>query len=168
MATRRPWTAADDAALRRHVAAGLSISKTAVAMSRSESAVKDHAKQLGLVWNREAPMAATTALLQDTKARRARFREELMDDLERLKAQMFSPVTVYNFGGKDNTFEEAVIDQPPIADQLRLVQAMQVGVNTIDKLEQMDADQGVVDTVGLLDQIGDAIKAAAHAMDEIL
>jgi len=168
MVARRAWTPDDDADLRRAVALGKSISQTAKAMGRNESVVKDHAKALGLSWNRDVPMAATKAQQADLRARRARFSEELMTDLERLKQQMFRPVTVYNFGGKDNTFEEAVIDQPPIADQLRLVQAMQVGVSTIEKIEKMDADQGVADAAGLLDKIADAIKAAADEMDSIL
>lgn len=168
MATRRAWTPDDDAALRRHIAAGDSIAKTASAMNRAMSTVEGHAKTLGLSWNRDANIAATKALVADTRARRAAFRADLMTDLERLKDQMFKPTTVYNFGGKDNSFEEAVLDKPPIADQLRIVQALAAGVATIEKLENMDADQGVVDATGLLDAIGDAIKAAAAAMDELL
>lgn len=162
MTTRRRWTADDDDLLREHVANGLSIQKTADAMGRSYSTIQDHAKQLGLSFARSAPIEAIVARTMDARAERAQFRDELMQDLKKLKAQLWSSVEVYNFGGKDNTFESAVLDQPPIADQLRLVQAISTGMATIEKIDKMDADQGVTDAAGMLDQIAEAIKKAAE------
>lgn len=168
MAPRRPWTSEDDDLLRELVAKGTSIAKTAEAMNRSYSTVQAHAKELGLQFGGNAPLAAIATRKADARAERAQFRAELMDDLKRLKQQLWQPTTVYNFGGKDNTFEEAMLDQPPIADQLRLVQAISTGIATIEKLEKMDADQGVSDAAGMLDEIAKAIQKAADEQAELL
>jgi len=158
----RRWATEDDDLLREHVAKGLSITKTANAMGRAPSTVEEHAKQLGLSWARSATPEAIAAVRADERARRVQFRDELMTDLERLRAQLFSPALVHSFGGRDNTFATATLDQPTIADQLRLVQAISAGMATLERLAAMDADQGISDAAGMLDQIAQAITKAAE------
>ncbi|MBO0920365.1 hypothetical protein J1G42_05945 [Cellulomonas sp. zg-ZUI222] len=164
----RRWGTEDDNLLREHVAKGLSISKTAKAMSRGESTVAEHAKQLGLSWARSAIPEAIAATRADERARRVQFRDELMTDLERLRRQLFSPALVHSFGGRDNTFATTTLDQPTIADQLRLVQAIAAGMATLERLAAMDADQGVSDAAGMLDQIAKAIAKAAEDQAALL
>ena len=161
---RRPWTTDDDDLLREHVADGLSMAKTAPGDGPGLSTVEEHAKILKLSWARSATPEAIAATKADERARRSRYRAGLMDDLERLRAQLWAPTLVHRFGGRDNTFATATLDQPAIADQLRLVQAIGAGMATLERLEKMDADQGVSDAVSLIDGIADAIvKAAEYA-----
>lgn len=165
---RGKWRSAEDDVLREHIANGLSIVKTAKAMGRAESTVFERAKGLGLNWSRSATVEAIAATRLDERARRSRFRDELMTDLERLRAELFAPTLVHSFGGRDNTLATAVLDQPSIADQLRIVQALSAGVATLERLEKMDADQGLAEAAGMLDSIGTAISRAAEAMAELL
>lgn len=164
----RPWTTDDDDLLREHVANGLSINKAAKAMGRGASTVAEHAKQLGLSWARPATPEAIAATRANERARRVQFRDELMTDLERLRRQLFRPALVHSFGGRDNTFATATLDQPAIADQLRLVQAIAAGMATLERLAAMDADQGVSDAAGMLDQIAKAIAKAAEDQATLL
>ncbi len=161
---RRRWATDDDDLLREHIANGLSIVKTAKAMGRAETTVVEHAKQLGLNWSRSATPQAIAATRADERARRVRFRDDLMTDLERLRAQLFAPTLVHSFGGRGNTLATATLDQPAIADQLRLVQAISAGMATLERLEALDSKEGVGDAVGMLDQIAQAIAKAAEEL----
>ncbi|MET7518106.1 hypothetical protein ABZS88_32490 [Streptomyces sp. NPDC005480] len=40
---------------------------------------------------------------------------------ERLTEQMRQPAKIYNFGGKDNTYEERDVDEPPTMDKKALI-----------------------------------------------
>jgi hypothetical protein len=158
----------EDELLRECLANRLSVAKTAAKMGRSQDAVWLHAKALGLSFARTVDIAVSAAIKIDARADRAQFRAEFMEDLKKLKAQMWTPSLVYSFGGKDNTFEEATLDQPAIADQYRLVQAINVGLNAIERLEKMDADVGISDAAGMLDRISEAIKKAADDQASVL
>lgn len=162
------WTDEEDERLRKCVADGLSINDTARELGRPASSVQTRAKSFGVNWSRPPNPEAAASVITDARARRQAFRISFMGDLEQLRAQLFAPTQVYNFGGKDNTFAETTLPAPPIADQLRLVQAISAGISTIERLENLDADQGVADVVGMLDRIAGAIKKAAEEAAELL
>jgi hypothetical protein len=166
MMTVRRWGKDEDDVLRKLVDSGLSITASAKTMGWAKQTVISHAQQLGLQWNRTRVVEATTARIVDAKARRAVLRQDLLSDLERLRKKVWQPALVYNFGGSANTFESEVLDEPPIADQLKLIQAVSTGVTTLEKLDRMDADDGLVGVVGVLDRIARAITAAAETTPE--
>jgi hypothetical protein len=154
--------------MRECIAKGMSVAQTGKEIGRVPASVQTKAMALGLHFARSVPLEAAETRRADARDRRHAFREALQGDLEKLRSQLFSEALVYNFGGKDNTYEEAKLDQPPIADQLRLVQAISAGISTIERLEHMDADQGVTDVVGMLDRIAAAIERAAREAAELL
>lgn len=166
MAAARSWTTDDDHQLVELHAAGTTLTACARTMQRPRSGISKASKRLALTWDRTRTAEATRAKVVDAKARRADLALKILEDAERLRAQLWQPVTVFNFGGKDNTFAEHTLNQPPHADQLKLVQAVSTAVNAYGRLEQMDADQGVEAAVGMLDAIAAAITAAERTLPE--
>ncbi|WP_263120842.1 hypothetical protein [Cellulomonas sp. RIT-PI-Y] len=153
----RPWTTEDDATLRRLHATGATLHAVASEMGRGKATVSKHAKALGLGWDRGQTKAATTAKKIDADARRAQLKLDLLEDAARLREQLWQPVTVFNFGGKDNTFNEHQLDQPPHVDQLKLVQATNAAINAYGRLEQLDTAADTDDAKSLLAQLGRAL-----------
>lgn len=158
----RKWTDADEEVLKRLYAQGRSAHSIAQELGRSKGTISHYSKLLGLSWDRERSAAASSANHLDAKSRRALLRLNLLADVERLRQQVWQPAIVYNFGGKDNTYEERTLDRPPVQDQLKLMQSVSTGVSTIERLEKMDADEGIEAVVGMLDNIAAAITKAAE------
>ena len=74
-----------------------------------------------------------------------------------MREQLWAPATVFNFGGKDNTYEERVLDKPPFGDQLKIIQATGVAIDRSLKLADHDSGAGATVVVGLLQQTAAAL-----------
>lgn len=97
--------------------------------------------EAGLNFDRTATVAATAAAKADARARRAELGRLLLEDAHRLREQVWTPTTVFNFGGKDNTYEEHLMPKPPTGDLRNL---MVIAATAIDKhlvLERHDASE---------------------------
>lgn len=97
----------------------------------------------GLTFDRSATKAAVEARKVDAAAMRAELQIGLLQDAKRLRLELWTPCTVFNFGGKDNTYEERELNAPPFADKLKLVQA--VGVAITHSLRIADHDANTAD-----------------------
>ncbi|HEY9409338.1 MAG TPA: hypothetical protein VIP77_07130 [Jiangellaceae bacterium] len=86
---------------------------------------------------------ATRARVEDSKAKRARLEGLLLDDALKLRAQLWEPTTIFNFGGKDNTYEEHHVDRPPFDGQKNIMGAVGIAVDRALKLAAHDTDDGV-------------------------
>ena len=53
---------------------------------------------------------------------------------------MYQPMTIGNFGGRDNTWNEVTLESPPTGDLLRLQQAMNSAIR--NALQLMEAEAG--------------------------
>ena len=151
------WTDADTAALQAGHAAGKSLHAIAKELGRGKATVSRKANALGLKWDREQVQAATAAKTMDAKARRAALQLALLDDAERLREQLWAPCIVFNFGGKDNTYEQRELDKPTFTDQLKIMQATGVAIDRSLKLADHDstgAEQVRSLLVGLADALG--------------
>lgn len=135
--------------LRRH-AAGESRNSIARNVSRSGATVTKVVKAAGLTFERAPEIAAaTTAKVIDLAARRVQLALDLQADAERLRRQLWQPTRVYAFGGKDNTFESKVIDEPCPADKRALLAAAATAVDRSLKLEPPKDENGA-EAVGSL------------------
>lgn len=141
MATPNRWIAnLHDPVLRRHHAAGHSLRRTAGEMGFGLQTISDHAKEIGLSWDQASKtQAAANARNATAKDRRARIQLGLLEDAEKLRSQIFAPTLVYNFGGKDNDYNERMMDEPPHADKLRIMQAVGIAVDKSLKLAEHDS-----------------------------
>lgn len=162
-----PWTAAEQKTLRRLVSEGVAQSEIGRQLGRSRGAVANQAAKLGVRSDRTDTMRATEAKVIDAKARRAALELSLLEDAERLRGQIFAPTLIYNFGGKDNTYNQAEVNEPPHADKLKLMQAIGIAVDRSIKISDHDADTGITEAIGALDQIAAALAVVAETLPDM-
>lgn len=140
MAAGRPITDAERTRLAELHAQGLSRNEIARDLGRAQSTVSKLAAEAGLSFDRARTRAATEAKMLDAKARRAQLAVDLLADAERMRLQLWAPTTIYNFGGKENTYNERPVDQPPFRDQRDIVHAVGLLVDKHVRLTEVDAD----------------------------
>ena len=141
-------------------AAGLSRNAISREISRSMATVTKIAQELGLSFDRARTAEATRVKQIDAKARRAELAALLLEDAHRLRAQLWEPCTVYNFGGKDNTFAAAQAPEPSPRDKREIMAAVGLASERHERLVTMDADHGVQDGRDMLTGIAEALGQA--------
>lgn len=119
-------------------------------------------------FDRAATQKAVRAHSVDMAARRAALAEQLLRDAERLRAQIWQPALVYNFGGKDNTYEEHTLQEQPVDGKRALMQTVATAMTTHLRLVDHDSDGGLDEARSVLDGFMDAVarRAAELADDE--
>lgn len=158
---QRPVTQEDYQAVKRLHRKGLSRNAIAKEIHRSGRTISKIADDLGLNFDRVKTAKATEAKVLDAKARRAALALKLLETAERLHDQVFAEATVYNFGGKENTYNSATLPIPPHADQLRIMQAIGVAVDKSIAIDKHDAATGLPEVESLLERIASGL-AAKH------
>ncbi|MFI6266147.1 helix-turn-helix domain-containing protein [Micromonospora sp. NPDC051006] len=98
------------------------------------------AAELGLSFRRGGARtaAATEARKADAATRRARIEETALAATEKLLSQMFAPAKVFNFGGKENDYNEQTHDEPPFADKRAIATSVQALMQTALKIAEHD------------------------------
>lgn len=162
-----PWTDDEDDQLRDLAETGTSISKMAKAISRHPSSVKRRLDTLGIHGDRTQTAAATQAKVIDARARRAALELQLLEDAEKLREQVWKPHTYFDWGGKDHDFDTHEVPEPTPTDKLKLMQAAGIGIDRSLKISVHDADTGVTEAVGALDQIADALALASKDLPDM-
>ncbi len=94
-----------------------------------------------LSFDRSKVASATEARKVDLAARRAELAAALLDDVTRLRGELFAQTVVFSFGGRDNTYAERTVDEPPHADKLKLMQAVGAAIDRHLKLDAHDSDE---------------------------
>ncbi len=141
-------------------------SRNAIARSigRSGRTVSRIAEALGLTFERgDMVKAATEAKKIDAKAKRAQLANDLLDDAARLRRSLWEACTVYNFGGKDNTFEQALISEPSFRDKREIMQAVSVAAERSMKLDEYDRQTGADEERSMLVDLAEKLGAAWRA-----
>lgn len=115
-------------------------------------------------FDRSATMAAVKARQADMAERRAKLAADLLEDAERMRRQLWEPTTLYNFGGKDNTYEEHQVDEPPFDGKRTIIQAVSTAVAAHVRLVDHDGDGGLDEAKSVLDGFMEAVaqKAAEY------
>ncbi|NNJ04159.1 helix-turn-helix domain-containing protein [Streptomyces sp. PKU-MA01144] len=118
-----PVTDQTRADIRRLHAEGCGRNEIARRLTRSPRTISVEAAAMGLTFDRTATEEATRARVADLAEKRAILADALTDDALRLSAQIWQPAVVFNFGGKDNTFEKRDVPEPPALDKKALMAA---------------------------------------------
>lgn len=165
--TPRPISEGDRQKVRTLHAAGMTRNDIARELGRSGSTISKIADEEGLAFDRGTQVAAATAARQtQNRESRARLMELLLEDAHKLRQELWTPCTVYNFGGKDNTFETAEIDQPDFAGQKAIMQSVGVAVDKILRLESADSETGVDEARSMLGAIAAGLQVAADRLGD--
>ena len=136
----RPITDEDRRRVRELHAAGKGRNAIARELRRSGQTVSKLAGELGLSFDRSETVAATEARKADAAALRA---EEMLGALaaaKRLREELFAPCKAFNFGGKENTYNEVLLDQPTFEQQQKIAQSWALMVDKSMRLDLHDSD----------------------------
>ena len=159
-----PVTQADYDRVRELHAQGLSRNEIARQSGRSQKTVSRLAQEMGLSFERAGATAkATEAKKADGAARRAQLQLDALAAAHKLMGQMFSPALVYNFGGKENDYNEVEHPEPPFAEKRNIATAIQALAATALKLAEYDKATGSEDEKGMLGDLRDQLRAARDA-----
>ena len=112
-------------------------------------------------FDRSATMAAVKARQADMAQRRAKLAADLLEDAERMRRQLWEPALVFNFGGKDNTYEEHQLQEQPTDGKRTLMQAVTAATTAHLRLVDHDGDGTVDQAKSVLDGFMDAIASRA-------
>lgn len=119
------------------------------------------AKEAGITdaFNREQTENATRAAVADNRALRTELSRRMLEEAKRALDDMHGQYTVFSFGGKDNTYAEKTLPEPPTADKRNL---MVIAATAVDKhivIDRHDSGAGVDEAVSLLDRIMGGLKS---------
>jgi hypothetical protein len=159
-----PVTEHDRAEVRRLHAQKLSRNQIARELGRSGRTISKIAEALGLSFDRAATVAATGAKKADAKALRAALTLDYLKDAQRLRQQLWEPHLAFNFGGRDNTYEQHRFPEPPTDAKLKLVQASTLAADRSMKLDLHDADQGAEGARSMLGALAAGLQVAYEQM----
>lgn len=143
MATGSPITKREIAKVVKLHGEGLSRNAIAKQIGRSNAAVTKIAKAQGLSFDRTTTMQATEAAKADAAKLRAQLELDYLADAQRLRAQLWKPAKAFNFGGKDNTYNETELDEPVFSDKLKIMQASVAATNASLRIEASRGEGGV-------------------------
>lgn len=90
---------------------------------------------------------ATAAVVADNAARRAAIAKKLLDVAERAIEDMNAPAIIYNFGGKDNSYNERAVPRPPTGDQRNLATVAAIALDKHRMLDGYDSDKATASAV---------------------
>ncbi|MFE5591456.1 helix-turn-helix domain-containing protein [Streptomyces sp. NPDC056549] len=121
--TPRPVGEDDERQVRDLHAQGLGRNEIARRLERSGRTISIIAARLNLEFTTEGTEKATRHRTAQLAEKRAILADALTDDALRLTAQMWEPAVVYNIGGKDNSYTEEQVPEPPAADKRALMAA---------------------------------------------
>lgn len=135
-----------------------SVLKVAARHGVSATSVRRLTRELGLVSSesRARTKNATDAQRTDLAARRAALSERFVAAAERALDDMEAPAVIYNFGGKDNTYNERRVSRPPTGDLRNLAIIAATMFDKHKVADQYDAQQGLSAAVDdwLADRLG--------------
>lgn len=119
------------------------------------------AEAMGLTFDRSKVQAATEARLADLAERRSLLAEDLLEDAEKLRAQMWQPAVIFSFGGKDNTYAEEPVSEPPAGDKRALMATAGMAIDRSLKLVPAEQSDGGDSATSMLDNLAAGIAALA-------
>lgn len=135
-----PVTQAELKRIRELHAEGKGRNEISRIVGRSLRTISVHAEKMGLSFDRTMTEDATRARKADLEERRVILAEALQGDAERLTEQLWEPGFVYNFGGKDNTFEKRPVEEPPADSKKNLMAAAGIAIEKSLKLVPPDRE----------------------------
>lgn len=115
-------------------------------------------------FDRSAKWKATEAARADNAALRATTSRRFLEEANKLLDQLHEPHLAFHFGGKDNTYAEALHDEPPVEAKRNLMVAAAVAFDKHLKADAHDADEGNAGGRALIKALSDAFGIAYDHM----
>lgn len=142
---------------------GLSCNAIAKMLGVSPATVSRWAAKAKLSFDRERTSLAVRAHTVDLAESRHLLVQKMMTVTHDMLDSINKPFKVYNFGGKDNTFAEAVLDIAPVDAQRTIMVAAGIAFDKSTRILEKD-NGGLDEAVGTLDTLAAGFAAAAEAL----
>ncbi len=142
-------------------AEGLARNEIARRVGISAGSVTNICRDAGVTFDRSETKQATEARQVDLAAGRIRLAEKMLAASEAMLDGIDGEYLVYNFGGKDNNYNEHLLATAPVEVKRNIITTAGI---TFDKLTRIveKSDTGLEQAVGVLDTIADGFRAAAE------
>lgn len=124
-------------------------------VGRAKATVSEIASAEGLTFDRARTKAATEARQADVADRLSQLTSDLLDDAQRLRAQMWEPAKVWNFN-KDGDYTEVVHPEPTFADKRNIAVSAAVLVDKVLAIRK--TEQGPSEAAGLIVALVESIR----------
>ena len=141
-------------------AEGVGRNEIARRIGRAQRTVSVIAAKLGLTFDVTMTEEATRHRMAQLAEKRAILAEAYVDDALRLSEQVWQPTVVFNFGGKDNTYNDKVLPEPPAHDKKALMAASVAAAEQSRRLAPPADDAGAEAAKSVLGQLMVGLKAA--------
>jgi transposase-like protein len=134
----------------------------------STTAVRKIAHDAGLTnaFSREVSKRATAARIADQRAQRAITSQRFLDESNWFLDQLHKPHLVHSFGGKENSYNEHTLPQPPTTDLRNLMVSAGVAFDKHIAADRHDAETGAEGARSVLGALGQALQMAAEDLGE--
>lgn len=147
--------------VRAAIRAGTARNEVARQFKLSTSTVSKIAEDAGLSFDRSGTAAATTARQVDLAAGRTRLAEKMLQASEKMLDQIDDTYLVYNFGGKDNDYNEHELDSAPVEVKRSIIVTAGITFDKLTRIVERD-NGGLEQAQGVLDQLAAGFAAAAE------
>jgi len=145
---------------------GLSCNAIAKRLNVSTATVSRWAAHVGLKFDRAKTAVAVQAKQVDLADARMTLAHRMDKAANDMLDMLDKPFTVFNFGGKDNTFSSEVLDTVPVDARRTIITSSAIVFDKISRIVEKD-NGGLDNTVGVLDALsGNLAAAAAMLRDE--
>lgn len=162
----RKVTAADKERIRDLHARGYGRNAIARETGWSAGTITTIVDELGLSFDRTLTKAATSARKADAAMLRSELELQLLEDAQKLRAQIWHEHEYIAHGGKD--FEEArwTQDEPSPVDKLKLMQAAGAAIDRSIRLGEVDKGGEIEAARTMLGQLLEQLQIVAGDYDE--
>ncbi len=89
------------------------------------------------------------------RERRIAIADGILAEMHATVQRLGGPYTVFNFGGRDNTFAEQELPVMPPRELLAAMQAMNHGADVLRKLAEIEGDRGLEKAESMLGRLAD-------------
>lgn len=147
-AVAKPLTDAERARIVELCEAGWTCNAIAAEVGRSSNTISRVAREHGHRFGSVQAERAREARSDYGAGRRAEWASKAMGEALDLLEQLHRPHLAFNFGGRDNTYEEHELEEPPVREKRDLVlaaQALMREIREIDKHDNRADDVSAVD-----------------------
>jgi transposase-like protein len=143
---------------------GLGCNAIARELGVAASTVSKWAKDSKRSFDRAQVAAANQAHRVDLAAGRIRLAEKMLAAAEAMLDDIDEPYLVYNFGGKDNTYEEHELDTAPVEVRRNIITTAGITFDKLTRVVETSGD-GADDAKSMLAQLGRALGIGAEPVD---
>ena len=112
---------------------------------RGRSTISRIAQQIGHEAGHSNLTRAHEARSAYSAERRAKIAARLTEEAEKLLDDLHGQYHAWNFGGRENTFAEEILDEPPVEAKRALIQSAREALRTVIEIDRHDnrADEGL-------------------------